>query len=238
MKRLILIYFLSFVISGLIYSQSFMFNGKEIQLEKTYKVRISNGTEIIGRVVGYNENRGITVQFSNYNSYTYTIEQVISIEEVVQSPFYGGVGLGVPYGYLGIQLGISPVEHIEITAGAGSSFFGSFAWNVGLQGHFLPPGEEFRPFISAYYGTNRFLNVFDSYLELYHKKSYLGFSPGAGLAWSVDSKRKHIVVCEALYLINEQFYKDEDDVEEDYGDEYSTIDHFPFQIAVGYRYNF
>lgn len=50
-----------------VYNQTFKFNNKVIRLEGIYKVRISNGTEIIGKIVGYDENRGITIQFSDKN---------------------------------------------------------------------------------------------------------------------------------------------------------------------------
>ena len=124
---------------------------------------------------------------------------VLAQEKPVSIPKVGsttsGVGLGVPYGVLGVNTDLSVSPNVSLTLGLGTSVVAGTAYNFGLKCYLTPPDQTFRPRISAYYGVNAIRA--SSFGE---GKSYRGISLGAGAQWMWGQSKKHGLDFDVMYL--------------------------------------
>ena len=96
-----------------------------------------------------------------------------------------GVGLGIPYGVLGVNVDINVVPNLNLTAGIGTAIVG-LGYNVGAKYFFSGVRESFRPRILAVYGTNSVLQVINASS---FDKGYTGLSLGVGGQWMWGENR-------------------------------------------------
>lgn len=91
-----------------------------------------------------------------------------------------GVGLGVPYGVLGSSMDVNVAPNLDLTMGLGTTIFAGMGYSFGVK-YFLGSAQRnFRPRISAYYGTN---SMFVDGANTATAESYTGFSLGLGSRW-------------------------------------------------------
>ena len=85
-----------------------------------------------------------------------------------------GLGLGIDYGFMGVQLQSRPAPPLVLFAGGGYAMAG-FGYNVGAQGRILPQAK-WCPFVSVMYGYNAVIVVkgAEEYDQIYYGPS-LGF---------------------------------------------------------------
>lgn len=93
-----------------------------------------------------------------------------------------GIGLGIPYGILGLNLDINLVNNLNLSAGLGSTIRAGAGYSIGFKFFLTPIDNIFRPRVSAYYGINTIV-VFEGNEDL--NKAYRGLSLGLGaqLLW-------------------------------------------------------
>ena len=148
-------------------------------------------------------------------------------EEAPQSktdPFRLGVGLGVPYGILGLNLSYRINDLIEASGGYGSARDGFKGWAIGGRIYPFSELKRFRPRLAAFYGvvgrvtvednatdTNRTIDVFE------------GFALGGGFEWKFFSR--HSLDLDLFYSTGEA------------PEEYKTDDSHR-RISLGYGYHF
>lgn len=138
---------------------------------------LRNGKIIKGRI---NNISGDTVEIidlydkQNYYNKKYFVSASIP---GVMSPSLG-LGLGIPYGYMGINIDYPVFRSVYLTAGLGSVFKeNSYMWNIGTNIYMI--NERFRPRISAYYGINTALKIVNSSTDKSYKQ-FTGVSLGGG----------------------------------------------------------
>jgi hypothetical protein len=82
-----------------------------------------------------------------------------------------GLGLGIDYGGLGLQLQCRPAAPLVVFAGGGYALAG-LGYNAGVQGRILP-AAKWCPFVSGMYGYNAVIVVkgADEYDQIYYGPS-------------------------------------------------------------------
>lgn len=93
-----------------------------------------------------------------------------------------GIGLGVPYGILGLNLDINLVPNLNASAGLGTTLRAGVGYSAGFKLFLTPIDNIFRPRLSAFYGINTIV-VYEGNENL--NQAYRGFSLGLGaqLLW-------------------------------------------------------
>ncbi len=96
-----------------------------------------------------------------------------------------GVGIGIPYGIIGVNGDLNIAPNLNFTLGIGTAVV-SVGYNFGVKYFFLDADKWFRPRILAVYGTNSALQVTNA---SGYDKAYTGLSLGAGAQymWSRTS---------------------------------------------------
>jgi hypothetical protein len=88
-----------------------------------------------------------------------------------------GVGVGIPYGVIGVNIDINVAPNLNLTGGIGSAIVG-LGYNFGAKYFFSDVSHSFRPRVLAVYGTNSMLQVTNASS---YNKAYTGLSLGAGV---------------------------------------------------------
>lgn len=137
-----------------------------------------------------------------------------------------GVGLGIPYGFTGLNIDFPVYRFIYITAGFGTRYKEkSYLWNIGTNIYLL--NERLRPRISVYYGINSFLLIKDvSYQQ------FAGFSFGGGFEARIYYR--HGFDFSMLYWYSPAFEKAFKQAQQQWltGEKQSS----PVVISFGYRF--
>lgn len=90
-----------------------------------------------------------------------------------------GIGFGIPYGILGVNVDFVVAPNLNLTAGLGTSTV-DLGYSFGAKYFFSDVSHSFRPRILALYGTNAVLWDASGWDN---DKSYTGLSLGAGAQW-------------------------------------------------------
>lgn len=147
-----------------------------------------------------------------------------SIKNIQEIPFgtigSAGVGLGIPYGVLGLNLELNALPVLSVSAGLGTTIFAGVGWNVGARAYFRKPGPVWRPRLSAFYGTN---TAYAVELGDPSNKSYLGLTVGAG---QIFLWQNHGFDFDLMYIVNSQY------------DNEHSADYVRIKINIGYRFAF
>lgn len=145
-----------------------------------------------------------------------------------------GVGLGIPYGVLGINADVALMDHVSLSAGVGTTMFAGVGYSAGAKLFFLPPEKRWRPRIAAFYGTNSIVVVEGS---VSIKEKFNGLTVGAGVQRTFGTRGKHGLDLDLMVIATSGGMKDElERIEMQYG---MTIEEpSPVKISIGYRYLF
>ena len=126
-----------------------------------------------------------------------------------------GVGMGVPYGILGLGIDIG-IPYFSLVAGVGTALEG-VGWGTGVRVYFVDRTHRFRPHLTAMYGTTMIVkargtvNGFAFYAGLDHDigpRGGLILSYGAGVltneypGWGIKDPRFSFKV---MFGINYRF---------------------------------
>lgn len=130
-----------------------------------------------------------------------------------------GVGFGIPYGTLGINVEFNLVPYLSVTGGLGTTIFSGLGYSIGLKGYFRKPGKVWRPRASIYYGIN---GLYAEDINHPDNKKYTGITAGLGqlFLW-----KKHGFDLDLIYLITSKLWE-----------EHSGGGRI--KLSIGYRYAF
>ncbi len=148
-----------------------------------------------------------------------------------------GIGLGVPYGVLGINGEIAVHKNFSLSAGLGSTLIAGLGYAVGARAYLNPPEKKWRPRISLHYGINSMVAVQENSGDLPKDgKKFSGLTLGIGTLAMFGEKRKSGFDFEIAYLATTGGLKDEIDKMNASG-VYEQID-MPgkIKIILGYRF--
>ena len=163
---------------------------------------------------------GIIIKEKGGNTRKVERSTITNIEDVP----YGklgtfGIGFGLPYGLLGINLEFLVIPYLSVTGGLGTTLFAGLGYNVGIKGYFRKPGPIWRPRASIYYGINGIYAVDFNHPD---NKKYSGLTVGLGQIFLWE---KHGFDLDLIYIVTSKLWD-----EHDGGGK--------IKISIGYRYAF
>lgn len=123
--------------------------------KRLYDVHLFNGDIIRCNIQSVETGRSITVLNNDNSRQTYAWEEVQAVREVPLARKASiGIGLGVPYGILGINGEYFFLRNLSLSAGIGTSIFAGPGYSAGLRLYLRSPENTWQPKVSAHYGTN------------------------------------------------------------------------------------
>jgi hypothetical protein len=145
-----------------------------------------------------------------------------------------GVGLGVPYGVIGINGEFALHKYFSLSAGLGTTAFAGVGYAIGARTYMRPAEVMFRPRVSLHYGVTGLIAAQDSEKA----KKYNGVAVGVGFQEMFGAKRRSGFDFEILYMASTGGMQDEIDKMNESGN-YSKIE-TPgrVKILLGYRFGF
>ena len=141
-----------------------------------------------------------------------------------------GLGLGIPYGILGVNMDFCVAPGIDLSLGIGSTLVAGIGYNAGVKYFFQPPEKKFRPKISAFFGTNTAIEFIGGDKD---NEAYNGLSIGVGGQWLFGKSRRNGIDFDIFYYATRGY--DLDEIEEE---GYSIDEPADIGIAIGYRRTF
>jgi hypothetical protein len=153
---------------------------------------------------------------------------VVVAEEVEQNSW--GVGLGIPYGIMGVNLDYNVLPYVDLSLGLGTNLIDDMAYNVGVKIYLAPPETCFRPRLSCYYGVNTIVTRENYWGDITDSTNYNGISLGIGANVSWGTSRRHGLDFDLIYLAST-----EADIDQLKVDGYDTSGWDDIKISVGYR---
>lgn len=159
-----------------------------------------------------------------------------------------GVGLGVLYGFFGINADVHPIQirwwdGITLTASVGQTNIGQFAFSGGIRYFVLPRDYGWRPRITITYGINATTDynialITDTgTINFREKKTHHGLNIGVGLQYMFGEDRRHGLDVDLVVLAYSSVNKHIDDLEKDPNiAPYIGKDDKPFPLVVSFGY--
>jgi len=150
-----------------------------------------------------------------------------------------GLGIGVPYGVVGINGEFAVHKYFSLSAGLGSSIFSGLGYAVGARAYLKPAENKWRPRISMHYGVNGVIASQESFgSSSYSGKTFSGLTLGLGTLVMFGERRKYGFDFEVVYLATQGGLQDEIDKMNASG-KYSHIDDpSKIKVVIGYRFGF
>ena len=141
---------------------------------------LNGGKVIIGKIV-YHKNGKVIIKAKNSEGYTITATfQEDQIKQVIYGPEYYarkrrnqnrydiasiGLGFGLDYGGIGVNLSVFPVTYVGVFAGLGFNFSDQAGYNIGIKSR-IPLTDQNTFYVLGMYGYNT-VNEVDSFSRLY-----------------------------------------------------------------------
>lgn len=143
-----------------------------------------------------------------------------------------GLGAGIPYGILGLNLDVNIVQNLNLSIGAGGTEKVGFGYSAGFKYFLAPIEEKLRPRVSAYYGINTVVETeyFSSDGSQTEKECSAGFSFGAGIQVMYGKSKRNGFDFDFIFIITSDYDKD---YRETPSDKPNII-----TISLGYRHAF
>jgi hypothetical protein len=141
-----------------------------------------------------------------------------------------GVGLGMPYGGIGVNANINLVPNLYLTAGLGTTVFAGVGYCAGARFFFTPANQSFRPRASAFFGITTIVEKEYPNGET-DDESYAGAVLGIGSQWMWGRTKSNGLDFDLLYIAYSE-YEPEDLRAEGFIPVDESSD---FKFSIGYR---
>lgn len=196
---------------------------------QTYMIHLNNGNIIRGKIMAVETGQHILVEMRDGSRFHYPWEEIDNIEMLA----FGrrgaiGLGLGIPYGILGINGELAILPRLSLSAGIGTTIFVGLGYNAGLKVYLREPEKRWQPNLSAYYGINGMI-INEGYYNEFNQK-YPGLTLGIGQMWQLGVQRRSgfdfslmVLVTSGVYEAAKLLYMETP---------------FPVRLSFGYRYAF
>lgn len=143
-----------------------------------------------------------------------------------------GLGFGIPYGILGLNLDVNIVQNLNLSIGTGGTEKVGFGYSAGFKYFLSSIEEKLRPRVSAYYGINTVIETeyISSDGSQTETESFAGFSFGAGIQIMCGKSKRNGFDFDFIFTATRGNYKND---EGSYSDEPNRV-----SISLGYRHTF
>ncbi|MFH1894135.1 MAG: hypothetical protein ABIK83_15810 [Candidatus Zixiibacteriota bacterium] len=143
-----------------------------------------------------------------------------------------GVGLGIPYGVIGVNVDFKVDDFVNLSAGIGSTVFAGLGYSIGMKYFITSPESAVRPRLSAYYGTNYvFVREYYGIDRDDEGETYNGLTLGIGLLFMMGNSRSNGFDIDIMYITTTSFDAVEKRSEGFVFDESKDV-----KFSVGYRH--
>lgn len=145
-----------------------------------------------------------------------------------------GIGFGLNYGGIGLNLTYAPIKYVSFTVHGGFNLV-DFNAGIGANVYLNPRTKMYRPNLKVMYGYNAVIKIYG--LDEYDK-TYYGLTIGFGNELRFGSSKKHGLDVDLLVPFRSQeAYDDAKRVKNDPRVETFT-DFIPIAISFGYHVDF
>jgi hypothetical protein len=114
-----------------------------------------------------------------------------------------GLGLGIPYGILGINVDVNLISNIDASFGIGSTIYEHVGFEGGLKYYLASSEDALRPRVSWFYGTNNIV-YFDLNEDL--DENYSGMALGFGMRFFPETSHYGLDI-DVFYLATTNYRK-------------------------------
>ena len=143
-----------------------------------------------------------------------------------------GLGIGLPYGGIGIRFGTNISDHLNLFGGLGYQFAGA-GYNVGLLKDFKSNSAA-QFYILGMYGTNAAIKV-DGLSD--YDKVYTGASFGVGMKVNSRKKEGNFWDIGLLIPVRSSDFKDDEDAVKNDPRISEFTEAWPILLSIGYNFN-
>lgn len=178
------------------------FSNVEIGSNTYYRIQMNTGMSIKARIVSV-DNDKVLLLLPGGESMTVPTNGVVNIKK--QS--YGsvgsvGLGFGIPYGKLGVNIDLKLLSVLYANAGIGTGIFVTPMYSAGLKCYFLSGSHKFRPRVLANYGTTSMLYLEDNSGDVIERSSFNSILLGTGFQYALDIKNAFAFDFDIIYIVN------------------------------------
>jgi len=178
------------------------FSNVDIGSNTYYKIQMNTGMSLKARIVSV-DNDKVLLLLPGGESMTVPTNGVVSVKK--QS--YGsvgsvGLGFGIPYGMLGVNVDLKLFSVLYANAGIGTGIFVNPMYSAGLKCYFLSGNHKFRPRVLANWGTTSMLYLEDSSGNVIERSSFNSVLFGTGFQWALDIKNAFALDFDIIYILN------------------------------------
>jgi len=143
-----------------------------------------------------------------------------------------GVGLGIPYGVVGVNVDFKIEDHVNLSAGIGSTVFAGVGYSLGMKYFITSPESTVRPRLSAFYGTNYvFVKEYYGTDRDDEGETYNGLTIGVGLLFMMGESKSNGFDIDLMYIATTSFDAEEKRSEGFVFDESNDV-----KFSIGYRH--
>lgn len=202
-------------------------------------IYLKNGDIIKGKIIETVPEVSIKVELKGGSIINYQLSEVLRIQTIPISKTGSlGVGLGIPYGILGVNGEFTIGANVTLTGGVGTTILAVTGYNFGIKYYLKEIGNTWRPRISAYYGTNGILAVKVLYWSTREdiEEVHNGLTLGIGQQWMWGDTKSHGLDLDFMYIISSGIYDRIDELKSDMGLDIEKPGRF--KLSIGYRYGF
>lgn len=221
-------------LSFLVFAQVSYSQTQNIEAGEMYEIFLKNGNIVVGRIIEFDDQR-INVRINDGHYVTAfnneDISHIVKIEMAKKGSV--GAGLGVPYGTFGLNAEFVVHNHLNLSAGLGSTVFAGAGYGLGAKGYFTPVGEKWRPRLSAHYGVNSII-LLDHWDN---GEKFAGFVLGLGIQGMFGKNRRHGFDFDIIYIASNGDF-DERLAELKRIGYYGINEPGRIKVSLGYRYGF
>ncbi len=134
-----------------------------------------------------------------------------------------GIGLGIPFGTIGINSEYNVNDYLSSSVGLGYAVYG-IGYSLGARVYTNPIKDKFRWMFELDYGTN---GVFAD-----EEASYTGITVGTGFKWMWGETRRFGIEMQLMYILQSDMY---DVIDEYQSMGYSVEDNGRVKLSIGFR---
>lgn len=206
-----------------------------VEVGKSYTVYLKDSTIVKGKITSVDEKKiGLKLNKGKLIN-VYEWEEILRVEEnhfAIKGSV--GIGVGVPYGIVGLNGEWAFLKHFSLSGGIGTTVYAGIGYAIGARAYLWPTGEIWRPRISVHYGVNSTI----AEENLFEGEAFAGLTIGAGLLAMFGEKRRHGFDIEFAFFATRGNLENRIEELNNSGN-YAPIE-TPgrFGVVIGYRFGF
>jgi hypothetical protein len=209
----------------------------ETGTNKYYIIQMEDGSAYHARIVSVDNNK-VLIMNPNGGTFIVPTNQVINvIEKNFESKGSMGIGFGIPYGILGVNVDFKLYKNLYCTAGIGTGIYITPMFNIGSKLYLRASNHQWRPRLSVNYGNTGMI-YFEGSSNKSIRESFSGFSIALGQQWTLGITRAWGIDCDILYILDDSRLENRMNELKNAGYEFDVANTGNIKVSIGLRYCF